>query len=75
MTDIISVALFTSFFVVLLDEKLVLGIWKAGVALLFSTIGQIILWHGLINYKIINTFASAFLCLVVLAVSELLADY
>jgi hypothetical protein len=74
MVELITIALFVSFFIVLLAENFYLGFWKAVWAVLFSAIAELIMWNNTVNQAVVNVFAAAFLSIVIVASVEKLAD-
>jgi hypothetical protein len=75
MVELLVVALFTAFFIVLLSENFYLGIWKALWAVVFSAIAETIMWNNTLNQAVVNVFAEAFLAIVMVAAVEKLADF
>jgi len=72
--EIISIALFSAFFMVLLNEYTFMGYWKAWGSLLLTSMAEIILWSGPISHKIINAVAAAFVSLVIVNLVERFAS-
>jgi hypothetical protein len=72
--EIISIALFSAFFMVILNEYVYLGYWKAWGSLVCTSIAELILWDGSINHKVVNAVAGAFLSLVIMNLIERFAS-
>ena len=73
--ELLTLSLFGAFFLALLEHRLELGIFKAFISLGLTSLGEVILWSGDINQKIVTAVAAAFLSIVLLELAQLLADY
>jgi hypothetical protein len=72
---ILTVALFSAFFLVVLKEFIYMGVSKAAWAFGFSTIGYLVLWSGTLNENAVKTVASAFLAITIATAAEKLAEF
>jgi hypothetical protein len=73
--ELLTLSLFGAFFLALIDYKFVLGLSKALVAVCLTSIGEVILWSGTVNQKLITAIAAAFLSIVLVELSQRLVDY